>query len=145
MMRVTLLIATMMVETAASTSTLITVQIANVITKKIVLLGLLRLWLAMVSVMIRLTMLTAAMMVETAVPASTSTLITVLIAIVIFLKIAFLGLFRMWLAMVSVMMKLTMSTAIMMEETAVDTMLTLTFALTVDAISTRLVLLVLIL
>ena len=145
MMRVTLLIATMMVETAASTSTLITVQIANVITKKIVLLGLLRLWLAMVSVMIRLTMLTAAMMEETAAPASTSTLITVLIAIVIFLKIVFLGLFRMWLVTVSVMMRLTTSTAIMMEETAVDTMLTLTFALTVDAISTRLVLLVLIL
>ena len=87
-------------------------------------------------------MLTAIMMAEIAV--STSTLITVLIVNVIFMKIVLLGLFHMWLVTVFVMMRLTISTAIMMEETVVDTMSTLIFVLIVDVISMRLVLLVVI-
>ena len=85
-------------------------------------------------------MLTAIMMAEIAV--STSTLITVLIVNVIFMKIVLLGLFHMWLVMDFVMMRLTISTAIMMEETVVDTMSTSIFVLIVDVISTRPVLLV---
>ena len=87
-------------------------------------------------------MLTAIMMAEIAV--STSTLITVLIVNVIFMKIVLLGLFHMWLVTVFVMMRLTISTAIMMEETVVDTMSTSIFVLIVDVISMRLVLLVVI-
>ena len=85
-------------------------------------------------------MLTAIMMAEIAV--STSTLITVLIVDVIFMKIVSLDLFRMWLVTVFVMMRLTMSTAIMMEETVVETMSTSIIVLIVDVISMRLVLLV---
>ena len=92
--------------------------------------------------MMRVTMLIATLMAATAV--STSTRITALSANVTFMKIVFLVLFRMWLVTASVMMRQTMSTAIMMKETAVDIMLTLIFVPTVDAISTRLVLLVLI-
>ena len=68
--------------------------------------------------MMRVTMLIATMMVEIAV--STSTLITVLIVLVFILKIVLLGLFLMLLAMASVMMRLTMQTAIMMEEIVVE-------------------------
>ena len=68
----------MMVETAVSTSTRITAQIANVIIKKTVLLGLLPLLLEMVSVMTGPTMLTAIMTAETAVD-MTSILIIALI------------------------------------------------------------------
>ena len=85
-------------------------------------------------------MLSAIMMAEIAV--STSTLITVLIVNVIFMKIVLLGLFHMWSVMDFVMMRLTISTAIMMEETVVDTMSTSIFVLIVDVISTRPVLLV---
>ena len=92
--------------------------------------------------MMRVTMLIATLMAATAV--LTSTRITALSANVTFMKIVFLVLFHMWLVMASVMMRQTMSTAIMMKETAVDIMLTLIFVPTVDAISTRLVLLVLI-
>ena len=92
--------------------------------------------------MMRPTMLTAIMMAEIAV--STSTLITVLTVNVIFMKIVLLDLFRMWLVTVFVMMRLTISTAIMMEETVVDTMSTSIFVLIVDVISMRLVLLVVI-
>ena len=92
--------------------------------------------------MTRQTMKTAIMMVETAV--LTSTRITALSANVIFMKIVFLGFFRMWLEMVFAMTRPTMQTATMMAETAVDTLLTLIFVLTVNAISMKLVLLVLI-
>ena len=77
MMRVTKLIATLMVETAVSTSTRITALIAFVITKKTVLLGILPLVLAMASAMTRLTILPAIMMEETVVDI-VSTLIFVL-------------------------------------------------------------------
>ena len=92
--------------------------------------------------MMRVTMLIATLMAVTAV--STSTQITALSANVTFMKIVFLVLFLMWLVTASVMMRQTMSTAIMMKETAVDIVLTLIFVPTVDVISTRLVLLVLI-
>jgi hypothetical protein len=69
MMRLTILTVALMAESAALTSTLITVLIAIVITRKIVLLGLFPLLLEMVSVMTGPTMLTAIMMVETAVSA----------------------------------------------------------------------------
>ena len=81
-------------------------------------------------------------MAETAV--LTSTRITALSANVIFMKIVFLGFFRTWLEMVFAMTRPTMQTATMMAETVVDTLLTLIFVLTVNAISMKLVLLVLI-
>ena len=77
MMRVTMLIATLMAETAVSTSTRITALIAYVITKKTVLLGLLPLLLPMASVMMRQTISTVFMMTETVVH-TTPTLIYVL-------------------------------------------------------------------
>ena len=77
MMRLTILIVTLMVESAALTSKRITVLIALVIIKKPVQLALLLLLLEMVSVMTRQTMLTAITMVETAVDPAL-TLITVL-------------------------------------------------------------------
>ena len=67
MTRQTMLTATMMVETAVSTSTLIIALTALVIIPRIVQLALLFLRLEMVSVMTRQTMLAAIMMVETAV------------------------------------------------------------------------------
>ena len=67
MMRLTILIVTLMAESAALTSRRITVLIALVIIKKPVQLALLPLLLEMVSVMTRPTMLTATMMVEIAV------------------------------------------------------------------------------
>ena len=91
--------------------------------------------------MMRVTMLIATLMAETAV--STSTLSTVLIVYVITKKTVLLGLLPLLLPMASVMTRLTILPAIMMEETVVDIMSTLTFVLTVDAISMRLVLLVL--
>ena len=54
--------ATLMAETAALTSTLITVLNASVIMKIIVCLDILRLWLATVFVMMRPTMKTVIMM-----------------------------------------------------------------------------------
>ena len=60
------------------------------------------------------------MMVETAV--STSTLITVLNALVTMKIIVFLDILRLWLVTVFVMMRPTVQTAIMMEETVVDTL-----------------------
>ena len=57
--------ATMMVETAVSTSTLITVLNALVTMKIIVSLDILHLWLVTVFVMMRPTMKTATMMVVT--------------------------------------------------------------------------------
>ena len=92
--------------------------------------------------MTRQTMKTATMMAETAV--LTSTRITALSANVIFMKIVFLGFFHTWLEMVFATTRPTMQTATMMAETAVDTLLTLIFVLTVNAISMKLVLLVLI-
>ena len=67
MMRPTILVASMMVEIAVSTSTLMTALIVLVIIRKIVPLGLLFLKLEMASVMTRPTMLTAIMMAETVV------------------------------------------------------------------------------
>ena len=67
MMRVTMLIATLMVETAVQTSTRITALNANVTFMKIVLLGIFRMWLVTASAMMRQTILTANLMVETAV------------------------------------------------------------------------------
>ena len=87
-------------------------------------------------------MLIATLMAETAV--STSTWITAPIAFVITKKTVLLGLLTLLLPMASAMTRLTILPAIMMEETVVDIMSTLTFVLTVDAISMRLVLLVLI-
>ena len=75
----------------------------------------------------------------------TSTRITALIAYVITKKTVLLGFFPLLLPMASVMMRLTILPAILMEETVVDIIPTLIFVLTVDAISMRLVLLVLIL
>ena len=92
--------------------------------------------------MMRVTMLIVSLMVETAV--STLTQINALIAYVITKKTVLLGFLPLVLAMASVMTRLTILPAIMMEETVVDIMSTLTFVLTVDAISMRLVLLVLI-
>jgi hypothetical protein len=92
--------------------------------------------------MMRVTMLIATLMVATAV--LTSTRITALIAYVITKKTVLLGFLPLVLAMASVMTRLTILPAIMMEETVVDIMSTLIFVLTVDAISMRLVLLVLI-
>ena len=66
MMRPTTQVASMMVETAVSTSTLMTALIVLVIIRKIVPLGLLFLKLGMASVMMRPTMLIAIMMVELA-------------------------------------------------------------------------------
>ena len=65
MIRLTLRSVIMMVETAVSTSTLITVLNALVTMKIIVCLDILRLWLVTVFVMMRPTMKTATMMVET--------------------------------------------------------------------------------
>ena len=65
MIRPTLRSVTMMVETAVSTSTLITVVNALVTMKTIVRLDILHLWLVTVFVMMRPTMKTATMMVET--------------------------------------------------------------------------------
>ena len=96
----------------------------------------------MVFAMMRVTMLIATLMVETAV--STSTRITALIAFVITKKTVLLGFLLLVLAMASVMTRLTILPAIMMEETVVDIVSTLIFVLTVDAISMRLVLSVLI-
>ena len=87
-------------------------------------------------------MLIATLMAETAV--STSTGITAPIVYAITKKTAMLGLLPLLLPMASAMTRLTILPAIMMEETVVDIMSTLTFVLTVDAISMRLVLLVLI-
>ena len=92
--------------------------------------------------MMRVTMLIATLMAVTAV--STSTQITALSANVTFMKIVFLVFFRTWLVTDFVMMRLTMLIATLMVETAVDTLLTLIFVLTVNAISMKLVLLVLI-
>ena len=77
------------------------------------------------------------MMVETAV--STLTLITVLNALVTMKIIVFLDILLLWLVMGFVMMRPTMKTVIMMEETAVDIISTLVFALIVNAMSMRLV------
>ena len=77
------------------------------------------------------------MMVETAV--STLTLITVLNALVTMKIIVFLDILLLWLVMGFVMMRPTMKTVIMMEETAVDTIPTLICALIVNAILMRLV------
>ena len=89
MIRLTLLTVIMMGVTAVTlTVTLIIVQSAYATIKTIVLLGLLPLLLETVFVMMRLTMLSAIMMAEIAV--STSTLITVLIVNVIFMKIVLL-------------------------------------------------------
>ena len=77
------------------------------------------------------------MMVETAV--STSMLITVKNANVIMKIIACLDILRLWLVTVFVMMRPTMKTAIMMEETVVDTLSTEIFVLIVFAMSMRLV------
>ena len=96
----------------------------------------------MVFAMMRVTMLIATLMGETAV--STSTWITALIVYVITKKTVLLGILPLVLAMASAMTRLTILPAIMMEETVVDIMPTLIFVLTVDAISMRLVLLVLI-
>ena len=92
--------------------------------------------------MTRQTMLIAIMMAETAV--LTLTRITALSVNVIFMKIVFLVFFHTWLVMDFVMMRPTMQTATMMVEIAVDTLLTLIFVLTVNAISMKVVLLVLI-
>ena len=78
MMRPTILVASMMVEIAVSTTIRITALIVHVIIRKIVLLDLLFLKLEMASVMTRPTMLTAIMMAETAAD-MTSTLIIALI------------------------------------------------------------------
>jgi hypothetical protein len=67
MMKLTMLTVTLMAESAALTSTRITVQIALVFIKKTVLLALLPLLLEMVSVMTRPTLLTVIMMAEIAV------------------------------------------------------------------------------
>ena len=80
------------------------------------------------------------MMVEIAV--LTPTPITALSAFVTIQKIVPLGLLFLKLEMVSVMTGLTMLTAIMMAETAVDTISTLTFVLIVNAMTMRLVQLV---
>ena len=71
------------------------------------------------------------MMVETVVPIST--LITAQIAYVIMKIIVCLDILRLWLVMVFVVMRPTMQTATMMEETVVDTISTLIFALIVNA------------
>ena len=92
--------------------------------------------------MMRVTMLIATLMVEIAV--LTSTRITVLIAFVITKKTVLLGFLPLLLPMASVMMRLTILPAIMMKETVVNIMSTLIFVPTVDAISMRLVLLVVI-
>ena len=67
MIRLTPRSVIMMVETAVSTSTLITVLNALVTMKIIVFLDILRLWLVTVFVMMRPTMKTVIMMEETAV------------------------------------------------------------------------------
>ena len=90
--------------------------------------------------MIRLILLTVIMMVVTAVTL-TVTLITVQSAYATIKIIVLLGLLPLLLETVFVMMRLTMLSAIMMEETVVDTMSTLIFVLTVDAFSMQLVLL----
>ena len=82
--------------------------------------------------MIRPTLLTVIMMVVTAVTL-TVTLITVQSAHATIRITVLLGLLPLLLEMVFVMMRLTMLSAIMMEETVVDTMSTLIFVLTVDA------------
>ena len=64
MMRLTILTATLMKESAALTSTQITVLIVHVIIRKIVPLGLLPLLLGTGFAMMRQTMLTVIMMVE---------------------------------------------------------------------------------
>ena len=92
--------------------------------------------------MMRVTMLIATLMVEIAV--ITSTRITALTAYVITKKIVLLGFLPLLLPMASVMMRLTILPAIMMKETVVNIMSTLIFVPTVDAISMRLVLLVVI-
>ena len=71
------------------------------------------------------------MMVETVVPIST--LITAQIAYVIMKIIVCLDILHLWLVMVFVVMRPTMQTATMMEETVVDTISTLIFALIVNA------------
>ena len=88
------------------------------------------------------TVINIIMMVEIAV--LTSTRITALIALVTIKKTVLLGLLPLLFETVYVMTRPTMKTAIMMEETVVDTLLTLIFVLTVNAISMKLVLLVLI-
>ena len=88
--------------------------------------------------MIRLTLLTVIMMGVTAVTL-TVTLITVQSAYATIKTIVLLGLLPLLLETVFVMMRLTMLSAIMMEETVVDTMSTLICALIVNAMSMRLV------
>ena len=99
--------------------------------------ALIHIGLETVFAMIRLTPRSVIMMVGTAV--STSTLITVLNALVTMKIIVFLDILLLWLVMGFVMMRPTMKTVIMMEETAVDMIPTLIFALIVNAMSMRLV------
>ena len=93
--------------------------------------------------MIRLTLLTVIMMGVTAVTL-TVTLIIVQSAYATIKTIVLLGLLPLLLETVFVMMRLTMLSAVMMEETVVDMTSILIIALIVHAITRRLVLLVLI-
>ena len=85
----------------------------------------------MVFAMMRVTMLIATLMAETAV--STSTRTTALTAYVVTKKTVLLVSLPLLLPIASVMMRQTISTAFMMEETVVHTMPILIFVLTVDA------------
>ena len=86
MIRLTLQTVIMMVETAVSTSTLITVLNASVFTKIIVHLDILHQWLVTVFVMMRPTMKIATLTVETVVDAL-STRSFALIVYVILMKL----------------------------------------------------------
>jgi hypothetical protein len=145
MTSLTMLNVIMMVEIAALASIQITVSIllvAFVIIRKIVKLGLFPLLLETGFVMMRQIMLIATMMAVIA--ALTSTWLTALIVLVIIRKTVLLGLFPLLLETGFVTMRQIMLTAIMMVEIAVDMMSILLTALIVNAITMRLVFLVLI-